>query len=104
MHGIRQCERTLEVLPNWFQEFVFEGSCFSLLACADLDEIVVRIEVLHDKHQAAHDRKDRARWKAWVDKSFERGAIAAHRFTRLQAVQEIVAAGAEQSPHELADR
>ena len=39
-----------------------------------------------------------------MDESFERGTSGAHRFTRLQAAQEIIESGSEQSPHELADR
>eukprot|EP00959_Pyramimonas_sp_CCMP1952_P106011 2216596-Pyramimonas_sp.AAC.1 len=82
MHGVRGCERTLELLPAWVSEFFTSAPVFTILACGESDQVYVHIEKAHDRLLAAHEKVDRA------DK----------------ATPGIIEAGSEQSPHELADR
>eukprot|EP00959_Pyramimonas_sp_CCMP1952_P139249 2914588-Pyramimonas_sp.AAC.1 len=104
MHGVRGCDGTLQALPAWVSEFCLPSYCFDLLARDGFDQVSAKIQGAHDRLLSAHEMRDRARWKKFVDSAFEKGASGAHRFTRLQAAQEIIEAGSEQSPHELADR
>eukprot|EP00959_Pyramimonas_sp_CCMP1952_P174436 3645496-Pyramimonas_sp.AAC.1 len=104
MHGVRGCESTLKLHPAWVPELITSTPVFTILACDEFHQVYAHIEKEHDKLLAAHEKVDRARWKRFVDSAVEKGASGAPRFARLQAIQEIIKAGSEQSPHELADR
>eukprot|EP00959_Pyramimonas_sp_CCMP1952_P291598 6098978-Pyramimonas_sp.AAC.1 len=84
MHGVRAFERTLRLLPAWVSEFFMATPVFSILACAEFEQVYAHIEKEHARLLDAHQTVDRPR--------------------RKKATQEIIDAGSEQSPHELADR
>eukprot|EP00959_Pyramimonas_sp_CCMP1952_P250118 5228375-Pyramimonas_sp.AAC.1 len=73
--------------------------CIRDSACTEFDQVNAHIEKERDILLAARQKVDRYRWKRFADSAFERGASGAHRFTHLQATQEIIDAESEQPPH-----
>eukprot|EP00959_Pyramimonas_sp_CCMP1952_P192084 4016280-Pyramimonas_sp.AAC.1 len=90
MHGVRGCESALRLLPAWVSEFFMTTPVFSVLACAEFEQVYAHTENEHDRLLDAHQKVNRSRRKRFVDSALERGASGAHRFTRLQATQEII--------------
>ena len=96
------------LLPEWMVVF-FGGqgkgvSVFERLSDKKLGRKCQLVCDAYTKLQKEHDKLDRARWRGFVKKGFLGGCSDAHRFSRVQAAQEIVDAGKELSPHQLAGK
>ncbi|CAK0857729.1 unnamed protein product [Prorocentrum cordatum] len=69
------------------------------------DQQIDRILAKSEAMQRSHERQVTSRWQAWAVASFAGGASRAHRFSKPQALQEVIHFGAGvQHAYQLADR
>eukprot|EP00959_Pyramimonas_sp_CCMP1952_P336650 7049168-Pyramimonas_sp.AAC.1 len=90
MIKIGACKKVLTRLDDRTSEFFRSG--FAVLARADFADCLAHVYPAAKAKIGVVEAAASSAWLSWAREAFQRGASQAHRFSKVRAVQEVVAA------------